>query len=124
VKEAKTSGGAVLERPEPTGVTEDKMADVGFWDFPPRVYLIAKGGGKYAAMNSTTPPPDSMNVNGIIACETDEECQVIASLFPAAMGEPELHTFGEAHDIARGKPDIQALLLMRQGRCVDVHWVR
>ena len=114
--------GVTLDRP--TRDTKDETKLLGFMGFPAKLYLISLAGGKYAHMNSTTPPPENQSVNGLIACPTLEDCEAIGALFPAATGEPEHHTFDECHDIAKRNKSTQAVLMMEGGKCTDVHYVR
>lgn len=91
-------------------------------NFPDAVIMISLGGGKFAAVNVTTPGPDPMTV-GCIACfASEKEAEIWEALY--FTGEKVSKDFQEAREIALGKSNIHGLALQKGGISVHIHWVR
>lgn len=100
---------------------ESQLADDS--GFPTSVILIALGGGRYAAVNATTPGPDPMTV-GLLATFADETQVTLWQEAWGLTGDLETMEFERAREIALSKPSIYGLGLQVQGQTAHIHWVR
>jgi hypothetical protein len=91
--------------------------------FPSAVVMISLGGGKYAAVNTTTTGPDPMTVGLIAVFPSEEEAEFWGETF-GLKGDLVTKSFEEAREIAVSKPTIHGLGLQYQARTVTIHWVR
>lgn len=103
--------------------TDDKDIIGNDSGFPDAVIMISMGGGKYGAVNATTPPPDSMQA-GCLACfATDKEAELWEAKYKLN-GTRVNKTFEEAREIAVSKPDVHGLALQVNANTAHIHWVR
>jgi hypothetical protein len=107
----------------PLGIgTDDKDRLGGDSSFPDAVIVIELGGGRYGAVNASTPAPDVMTV-GLIACfATEKEAEIWEEKYFS--GNKVSKTFEEAREIATSKPNIYGLALQRNANTAAIHWVR
>jgi hypothetical protein len=92
-------------------------------DFPDAVLMISLGSDKYAAINTTTPGADPMEVNLLVVFPNDEEADVWEKTWKLT-GTRVSKKFNEARDIAVSKPNVAGLGLQINARTASIHWVR
>jgi len=102
--------------------TQDKDTLGNDPSFPDAVIMLSLGGGKYAAVNTTTPGPDPMTVGLLVCFANEKEAELWESAYMS--GEKVSKEFQEARDIAVSKSNIYGLALTQAARTVAIHWVR
>lgn len=94
----------------------------GFGGFPDHLFLIAVGGGRYAANNATL--QDGQVINGLACFPSPDDATTYMGLLSGLSGEIEGKSFEEAREIAISKPVLHALFLFVDGKIAEVHWIR
>jgi hypothetical protein len=91
--------------------------------FPDAVVMISLGGGRFAAVNATTPEPDPMTVGLLATFASEQEAEAWGANYDLT-GDLVTKTFEEAREIAVSKPSVHGLGLQQGERTVAIHWVR
>lgn len=102
--------------------TQDKDTLGNDPSFPDAVIMLSLGGGKYAAVNTTTPGPDPMTVGLLVCFATEKEAETWEAQYMT--GDKVTKEFQEAREIAVSKSNIYGLALTEAARTVAIHWVR
>jgi hypothetical protein len=110
----------IIENPLITSLEQDLLG--GFGNFPDELYLIAVGDDKYACNNATL--PDQQNVNGLACFPALDDAVSYMGMLAGLSGETKKFPFGEARDIAKSKPVLDAMFLFDENRIVEVHFVK
>jgi hypothetical protein len=106
----------------PTGIIEEEISLGGYGLFPDTLFLVSVGEDKYACNNATL--PDGQTVDGLATFPDPDEATTYMGLLAGLNGEIVKKSFGEAREIAKGKPRLSALFLFVAGKIVEVHYVR
>lgn len=92
-------------------------------NFPDAVTMISLGGGRYAAVNTTTTGVDTMEVNLLVVFANDKEADIWEQKWQLT-GERVSKKFNEARNIAIKNPTIHGLGLQVNANTAVIHWVR